>query len=86
MNAPLGWKTKVVQIQASKERDPERRSEILMKTHEKEKKARQIRLDLKMIGSKEGEKPHPGANVEDRSHEIEGRKKRALRQDVFFIP
>jgi hypothetical protein len=72
MNAPLGWKTKVVQIQASKERDPERRSEILMKTHEKEKKARQIRLDLKMIGSKEGGKPHFGANVEEKPDEIEG--------------
>ena len=64
---------KEIQIQASKEKDPERQSEILKKASEERKTVRQIRLDLKMAGLIEGGKTHPGANVEGRPGGIEGR-------------
>jgi len=65
--------TKEVQIQASKEKDPQRQSKILMKASEEGKTVRQIRMDLKMGGLKEVDEPYPGANAEKKPDEIRGR-------------
>ena len=64
---------KEVQIQASKEKDPERQSKILMKASEEGKTVRQIRMDLKMGGLKEVDEPYPGTNAEKKPDEIGGR-------------
>ena len=62
---------KEVQIQASKERNPEKQSEILLKACGEGKTVRQIRIDTK--GSKGGKKPHPDTSTEERPDEIEGK-------------
>ena len=63
---------KEVQIQASKEKDPEKQSEILKKASEGGKTVRQIR-DAKKAAPQDTEKQHSDANAEERPDEIRGR-------------
>ena len=64
---------KEVQIQASKEKDPERQSKILRKASEEGKTVRQIRMDLKMGGLKEADEPYPGTKTEEKPNGIGSR-------------
>jgi ParB family chromosome partitioning protein len=64
---------KEVQIRASKEKDPERQSEILKKASEEGKTVRQIRLDAKIATLKEAENPCCGTGTEERPDETIGR-------------
>jgi ParB family chromosome partitioning protein len=61
---------KEVQIQASKEKEPERQSEILRKASEEGKTVRQIRLDKKMAALKEAENPPFGTRAEEGADEV----------------
>ena len=63
---------KEVQIQASKEKDPEKQSEILRKASGGVKTVKQIRQDTRKVVSKVAEKQHP-ANAGERADEIESR-------------
>ena len=63
---------KEVQIQASKEKDPEKQSEILKKASEGGKTVRQIR-DAKKAAPEDTEKQHSDANAEEKLDEIRGR-------------
>ena len=63
---------KEVQIQASKEKDPEKQSEILKKASEGGKTVRQIR-DAKKAAPQDTKKQHSDANAEERPDEIRGR-------------
>jgi ParB family chromosome partitioning protein len=60
---------KEVQIQASKEKDPEKQSEILRKACEEGKTVRQIRLDTKMVALKEAENPPLGTSAKEGADE-----------------
>jgi ParB family chromosome partitioning protein len=61
---------KEVQIQASKEKDPERQSEILRKASEQGKTVRQIRLDKKIAALKEAENPPEGPRAEEGTDKV----------------
>ena len=77
---------KEVQIQASKEKDPEKQSEILMKACGQRKTVRQIRIDAK--GTKGGEKSHPGIAAEESPEETEGKSFRKwtwIPEDANFL-
>jgi len=64
---------KEVQIQASKEKDPEKQSEILKKASEEGKTVRQIRRDTQMALFTEDENLCHGSGAEERSDQIKGR-------------
>jgi ParB family chromosome partitioning protein len=61
---------KEVQIQASKEKDPERQSEILRKASEEGRTIRQIRMDKKMASLKEAENPPLRTRAEEGADEV----------------
>jgi ParB family chromosome partitioning protein len=61
---------KEIQIQASKEKDPEKQSEILRKASEEGKTVRQIRLDKKMADLKKAENPLLGTRAEQGDDEV----------------
>jgi len=61
---------KEVQIRASKEKDPNRQLEILKKASEEGKTVRQMRVDAKMIASKEVENPPRGTGAQEVTDEI----------------
>jgi ParB family transcriptional regulator, chromosome partitioning protein len=61
---------KEVQIQASKEKDPEKQLEVLRKASEEGKTVKQIRLDTKMRLLKEAEKPCCPTSAEEKAAEI----------------
>ena len=61
---------KEVQIQASKERDPGKQSEILRKASEEGKTVRQIRLDTKMAALKDEESRPQGTSAEEGTDEV----------------
>jgi ParB family chromosome partitioning protein len=62
---------KEVQIQASKEKDPKRQSDILLKAGEEGRTVRQIRIDAK--AARKSEKSAPGIAAEKNPEEIEGK-------------
>jgi len=64
---------KEVQIQASKEKDPKKQSEILKKASEEGKTVRQIRRDAQMVLFTEDENLCHGAGAEERPDRIKGR-------------
>ena len=62
---------KEVQIQASREKDAERQSEVLRKASQEGKTVRQIRLDKKMADLKEAENPLFGTRAGEGADEVE---------------
>jgi ParB-like chromosome segregation protein Spo0J len=63
---------KEIQIQASKEKDPEKQAGILKKATEGGKTVRQIR-DAQKAATQDTEKQHSDVNAEERGDEITGR-------------
>ena len=61
---------KEVQIQASREKDPEKQSEILRKASQEGKTVRQIRLDTKIAALKDEESPPQGTSAEEGADEV----------------